>query len=351
MSDSFTRNRMIWIERVVTDKELCANAKVLGVLLATKYLNRRTGVCWPAIATLADDMGVDEKTIRRATGSLVERGYLQSKQRGLGLSNVYSISFPDDTSRPDTNVQSGTGTSVQSDTSRVDTSARPERTPVPAQNGHQCPPNLLNEPFEGNPLNNISPEPASNSKRRTSRATHAEGFDEFWKQYPRKVAKGDASRAWVKALEKAPAQGIIAGAKRYAAEREGQGDKFTKHPATWLNAECWLDAPGADRPLGGIGQALHNLGEPIRGGSKPANHRPTLRDNIRAGLELFDQMQSEGTQALINSVKGINARSGDGARDITPAQESFPRSPPRPEREARRNPVIDADPTESPKVP
>jgi hypothetical protein len=39
---------------------------------------------------------------------------------------------------------------------------------------------------------------------------------------------------------------MIAGAKRYAVERNEQDPKYTKHPATWLNAGCWEDeASGA----------------------------------------------------------------------------------------------------------
>ncbi|OKO71893.1 hypothetical protein AC630_31760 [Bradyrhizobium sp. AS23.2] len=36
---------------------------------------------------------------------------------------------------------------------------------------------------------------------------------------------------------------MLNGAMRYAAERTGQDPKFTKHPATWLNGECWKDEP------------------------------------------------------------------------------------------------------------
>jgi len=35
----------------------------------------------------------------------------------------------------------------------------------------------------------------------------------------------------------------IAGAQRYAVERQGQPPKYTKHPATWLNGGCWEDDP------------------------------------------------------------------------------------------------------------
>ena len=35
---------------------------------------------------------------------------------------------------------------------------------------------------------------------------------------------------------------------RYAAERTGQDAHWTKHPATWLNNECWKDEPAPSPP-------------------------------------------------------------------------------------------------------
>jgi hypothetical protein len=63
-------------------------------------------------------------------------------------------------------------------------------------------------------------------------------FEEFWGVYPRKVGKGAARKAYRQALKRASHAEILAGAKRY---RPDTG--FTKHPTTWLNAECWLDEP------------------------------------------------------------------------------------------------------------
>jgi hypothetical protein len=74
-----------------------------------------------------------------------------------------------------------------------------------------------------------------------------EAFDRFWAAYPKRVAKEAARKAFAKAAENGTdVEALIAGAQRYAAERQGQDQKFTKHPATWLNAGCWEDeAPGA----------------------------------------------------------------------------------------------------------
>jgi hypothetical protein len=85
--------------------------------------------------------------------------------------------------------------------------------------------------------------------RKASKAASDDAlFDQFWAVYPRQVAKLAARKAWDKAVEIAPAEKIIAGARRYARERQDANPQYTKHPATWLNGGGWMDAPGANRP-------------------------------------------------------------------------------------------------------
>ena len=68
-------------------------------------------------------------------------------------------------------------------------------------------------------------------------------FAEWYAAYPVHKARGDAEKAWAKAMrEGADASVLIAAAKRYRDDPlviRGYG----KHPATWLNAKCWLDEP------------------------------------------------------------------------------------------------------------
>lgn len=73
-------------------------------------------------------------------------------------------------------------------------------------------------------------------------------FDEFWKSYPLKRDKAAAKRAWKRALKKATAADVIAGAGRYNAD-PNRSEKYTKYPATWLNAEAWADGPLPEREL------------------------------------------------------------------------------------------------------
>jgi hypothetical protein len=67
-------------------------------------------------------------------------------------------------------------------------------------------------------------------------------FVAFWAAYPKRVAKGQAKRAWSSALRtKVPAADIIAGAKSYAITCQGTDPKFVANPSTWLNGERWTD--------------------------------------------------------------------------------------------------------------
>jgi hypothetical protein len=70
-------------------------------------------------------------------------------------------------------------------------------------------------------------------------------FAAFWDAYPRRVAKGQARKAWKTAVVKrgVDPKAIILGAERYRDDRErlSRPIEYTAHPATWLNGERWLE--------------------------------------------------------------------------------------------------------------
>jgi hypothetical protein len=65
-------------------------------------------------------------------------------------------------------------------------------------------------------------------------------FEEFWLVYPRKIGKGQARKAWERAIKTADVADVMAGVVRFA-RTPGREERFTPHPATWLNGERWLD--------------------------------------------------------------------------------------------------------------
>lgn len=98
----------------------------------------------------------------------------------------------------------------------------------------------------------LSGRPATPKRTRTRKPKPAPvsvddpRFAEFWSAYPRKIAKLAAVEAWGKAIASgATPADITAGARHYAAAREGQESRYTAHPATWLNQMRWTDQPDA----------------------------------------------------------------------------------------------------------
>ena len=89
---------------------------------------------------------------------------------------------------------------------------------------------------------NTKEQQEKNNERTYSDSIENE-FDSFWSNYPKKVDKGAALRAFRRAIKKTEATVVIAGAKAYAEDPNLPEKQFIKNPATWLNAEAWSNGP------------------------------------------------------------------------------------------------------------
>jgi hypothetical protein len=99
------------------------------------------------------------------------------------------------------------------------------------------------------------PDPSLKNKVKTSSSTATPStdndpdFDRFWAAYPRRQGKGQARRAWAKALKAGTdPEVIIEAASHFTALRGNEDPKFTPYPATWLNGERWTDTPDPTPP-------------------------------------------------------------------------------------------------------
>ncbi len=73
---------------------------------------------------------------------------------------------------------------------------------------------------------------------------YAPDFELFWTLYPRKIAKGDAFKAYRAAIKRGFTHyQLCDGARRYAAEAASREPKYVAHPATWINGDRCLDEP------------------------------------------------------------------------------------------------------------
>ncbi len=86
-------------------------------------------------------------------------------------------------------------------------------------------------------------------KKKRSRRKPAEpdGFAEFYEAYPRRAGRRAAASAYAKAIgrlvdQEDPAAFLLDRARVYAKSDVGRGEQqFIGHPATWLNADSYLD--------------------------------------------------------------------------------------------------------------
>lgn len=89
----------------------------------------------------------------------------------------------------------------------------------------------------------IAKERPKPSCPKTAKPAVLDGFEEWWKAYPRKEGKGAARTAYTKALGKTDAASLLAALTRSARswEAEKRERRLIPQPATWLNQERWED--------------------------------------------------------------------------------------------------------------
>lgn len=213
---------------ILFDDRVNANGVRLYLILRSFAMGK--GYAFPSRRKLAEKMGVSLPTLDAAKKSLILVGAIEVEARmssnGDQTSNMYFVRW-----NPPESLQGGK-----------------ESCTTPSQESLQgWERNLHTEAYK---LNTYQTEP--HRKELVRKPVEPDSsFEEFWKTYPRKEAKGTARRAWLKAVRVAAPELIIAGATRYN-EDPNRDPAFTAHAATWLNGERWLDGslPGRDNRSG-----------------------------------------------------------------------------------------------------
>lgn len=289
--DTFTRDLFVWLGQTADDPRLTPAAFKLAWIIG-QYINRQTGEAWPSQQTLAKRLCMTKRAIRTLTRALRETGHLETNDgRGTGLRYRPILQQRDDCSASAAPVEDGkfrikngerkeASSSAECESGTTDPNKRNDQS---AKRGSRVPPNYLRdtaeERSEGKTLS-PSLEYAHSSRHEAL----DDEFEGWYRQYPRKVGKEGARRAYrrVIAAGKASHEQLMAGALRYAAEREGQESKYTKYPETWLSKGSWDDEPAPPTRSG-----IHpsSCG---REGLSPHGSSRRLSDNERTVLEILN---------------------------------------------------------------
>lgn len=242
----------------------CRNRLVL-VALADRY-NDDTGVCWPSIKTISNDIGVSVQTVHKAisdleSAGLISRGsphwvaHIRADRRPtvwtLNLKMVKSAEKIEPDNHVAEALSRGKDVVTSNDARGKDVLTQRGKDVFNARGKDVLTDGVktcLDKPKE-NP--NLEPkyEPKdpyarSSSERGSSEAELVSEFDDWYKDYPRKTGKGAARKAFIKARKNgvevdALKAGLDRSKRSWAVENRPK-DKMP-YPATWLNAESWDD--------------------------------------------------------------------------------------------------------------
>lgn len=77
------------------------------------------------------------------------------------------------------------------------------------------------------------------------------GFELFWANYPKRVGKKAAQKAWLHAQNRPRIDDLLAALRRACASEQWRkdGGQFIPNPATWLNQGRWDDEPVQIAPV------------------------------------------------------------------------------------------------------
>ena len=224
------------------DQEIFPLAKLLWGRIKTFCLARHKA-CTASNRFLADELGINERTIRKLLTQLKAHELILvdfKTEEGRTQRRIWALGWDNDP-RP----------------YRAATPRPPEAaTPRP----HSATKDHSNEDqYNGGPLPGTeNTESTKLAQQRSPRGQAADAaFGEFWNAVPTKTGKLAASAAYEKARKGgATHEQIMAGIPAYAAyerTRRKQSDYRPLHPATWLNQGRWMDeetpSPGK-RPFG-----------------------------------------------------------------------------------------------------
>src|SRR5258708_9088184 len=122
-ADDFTRKRFQWLDQIASDPAISGSTCKLAILIACRFLNRKTNTAWPSQPVLAELLGLRTRgSVRYCVDQLVDGGHLAvAASHGRGVSNRYRIILKDvaahddpDETEPDHPIEEPTSKNAES---------------------------------------------------------------------------------------------------------------------------------------------------------------------------------------------------------------------------------------------
>lgn len=246
---------------------ITSSEKVVALILAARMNSKLPGwggrpVTMPKITDLARDAELDKRTISRAISTLAERGIIEItrfRKPDGNLSRNYYVWTADKSDAYTPNWMATSNIESSNPLERM----TPEQEAAAAQEGvhpltwiqahpteiprQQGAPDEEGAEVDMLPIDAptpAKPAPAAPQPARKDAEKPVDGFDEWWKQYPKKVGKLDAKKAYRAAIKQgATPQDLLDGLQRHTANWKAKNTEpqYIPHPASWLRKGRWED--------------------------------------------------------------------------------------------------------------
>jgi len=222
---------------------------VAAVVYAIIYhFTTTAGGCRSSYTALADRLKIGRATVYRKITQLIEKGLVNRAENG-------ALTAPKETARRIQIEYADGGTVVKLNTHRIQNEYAPVfKMNTPSRNINGISRNIYihqNADLCAETETGKKPQKEGSEREETDERKN-EAFKAFWAEYPRKVGKADARRAFEEAAtDEDRIREILDGLKRQKEQDFNFREmRFIPHPATWLSREGWEDEPTPPKPNG-----------------------------------------------------------------------------------------------------
>lgn len=262
-----------------------ARNRLVLIALADRY-NNDTQVAWPSIATIADDLNMSRNTVQKALDALEQSGLIERAHphwvahlKQQYRPTVWTLRLDQKRAQQPAKQDNGTAHALNQQVNRgqdVLTSsdqdvllsrgqdvlaARGQDVWARNQRGNQSGTQTETKAMrildgkrvdlaQGELVQTAAATPAQPSEQKKPANKYPADFEEWYAQYPRKKAKGDALKAYKAARKLVGQQELVEKTAKYAryVEQSGMESRFVPYPATWLRAAQWDDEQDVQAP-------------------------------------------------------------------------------------------------------
>lgn len=210
-------------------KNLKPSTKIVLYWLADHH-NGETGLCFPSHRRLADCCEMTRQSIINQLKILEDKGLIviepRYRENGSFTSNMYRLVLIDAQEDPCDTI---TSHNVSSGVKNFD---------IPSKKTQQG--TVHNFDNQNLVINNLVNEQNN---------FWSKIFEEMWLLYPKRVGKGAAKNAWLKACKKINVGELQSCLREYINTKQNADKKYIPHLTTWLNQERWNDELEPDQNI------------------------------------------------------------------------------------------------------